>query len=56
MMLKHIIVKSIFTLIRVKKYGSHSFNHLNPVSFFWKRLLQEIAARQAYNASQRDAL
>ena len=54
-MYKPIIVKSIFSLIRVNMYGSHSFNHFNPhVSFFWKRLLaflQKIAARQAYNAS-----
>ena len=25
-----LIVKSIFTLIRVNRYGSHSFNHFNP--------------------------
>ena len=31
-------------------------NHLNPILFGGERLLLKIAARQAYNASQRDTL
>ena len=36
--------------------GHSGLNHCNPSILFVERLLQKIAARQAYNASQRDAL
>ena len=52
--------------VKNKKYY---FNHLNPIwshralylcllrfMLLWGKLLQKIAARQAYNASHRDAL